>query len=108
MLLHLHVEYALLRELIRRRSSKTLWIMAAYGPGLLLSPKLIAALRLREGIRFDAPSQQLGVEFQVWLVLAICIASYWQWKVFQAGGAWGDRKVFRAGRGGLLQLSQPI
>src|SRR5260370_6783721 len=105
MLLHLHVEYALLRELIRRRSSKTLWIMAAYGPGLLLSPKLIAALRLREGIRFDAPSQQLGVEFQVWLVLAICIASYWQWKFSQAGRDEGERKLFRAWRWDFLLLA---
>jgi signal transduction histidine kinase len=105
LLVHLHVEYASLRELIRSRTSKTLWIMAAYGPGLLLSPKLIGVLRLKEGIKFDTPSQPLGVEFQVWLVLAICVASYWQWKFSQAAREDEERKLFRAWRWDFLLLA---
>jgi signal transduction histidine kinase len=105
LLVHLHVEYASLRELMRSRTSKILWIIAAYGPALLLSPKLFAALRLSDGIRFEAPSHQLGVEFQVWLVLAICLATYWQWKFSRAPRDQGERKLFRAWRFDFLVLA---
>jgi signal transduction histidine kinase len=105
LLVHLHVEYASLRKLIRTRAFKTLCMVAAYAPALVLSPKLFAALGLREGIKFEAPSHQLGVEFQVWLVLAICVAAYWQWKFSQAPRDQEERKLFRAWRSDFIFLA---
>src|SRR5580692_1852939 len=105
LLVHLHVEYASLRKLIGTRTSKVIWIVAAYGPALLLSPKLLEALRLRQAIKFEAPSHQLGVEFQMWLVLAICVATYWQWKFSQAPRDQEERKLFRAWRIDFILLA---
>jgi signal transduction histidine kinase len=105
LLVHLHVEYASLRKLLFTRTFKVLWIIAAYGPALLLSPKLLAALRLRQGIKFEAPSHQLGVEFQVWLVLGIGVAAYWQWKFSQAPRDEEERKLFRAWRFDFIFLA---
>jgi signal transduction histidine kinase len=105
LLVHLHVEYASLRGMITTRATKTVWIIAAYGPALLLSPKLIAALQLREGIKFEAPSHELSAEFQVWLVLAICVATYWQWKFSQTPRDEEERKLFRAWRFDFLLLA---
>jgi signal transduction histidine kinase len=105
LLVHLHVEYASLRKLIGTRTSKVIWIVAAYGPALLLSPILLEAWRLRQGIRFEAPSHQLGIEFQVWLVLAICVATYWQWKFSQAPRDQEERKLFRAWRVDFILLA---
>jgi signal transduction histidine kinase len=105
LLVHLHVEYASLRKLIRTRTFKILWIVVAYGPSLLLSPKLFAALRLREGINFEAPSHQLSVEFQWWLVVAMGVATHWQWKFSQAPRDQEERKLFRAWRLNFLILA---
>jgi signal transduction histidine kinase len=105
LLVHLHVEYASLRKFIGTRTSKIIWIIAAYGPALLLSPRLFAALRLREGMKFEAPSHQLGVEFQVWLVAAICVATYWQWKFSKTPRDEGERKLFREWRIDFLLLA---
>jgi signal transduction histidine kinase len=105
LLVHLHVEYASLRRMITTRATKTVWIISAYGPALLLSPKLIAALQLREGIKFEAPSHQLSAEFQVWLVLAICVATYWQWKFSQTPRDVEERKLFHAWRFDFILLA---
>jgi signal transduction histidine kinase len=105
LLVHLHVEYASLRRMITTRATKTVWIIAAYGPALLLSPKLFAALRLGEGIKFEAPSHQLSAEFQIWLVLAICVATYWQWKFSQTPRDEEERKLFHAWRFDFLLLA---
>src|SRR5580692_3106693 len=105
LLVHLHVEYASLRKLIGTRTSKVIWIVAAYGPALLLSPKLLEALRLRQAIKFEAPSHQLGIEFQVWLMLAICVATYWQWKFSHAPRDQEERKLFRAWRIDFILLA---
>jgi signal transduction histidine kinase len=84
LLLHLQVEYAQIRELLHAGLSKRLWLAAAYLPAILLLPKLIAALRLRDGFDFVTPSTLLGVAFQGWLVAALAICAVWQWKFAKA------------------------
>ncbi|HXC49186.1 MAG TPA: ATP-binding protein [Candidatus Sulfotelmatobacter sp.] len=105
LLVHLHVEYASLRRMITTRATKTVWIIAAYGPALLLSPRLFAALRLGERMKLEAPSHQLSTEFQVWLVLAICVATYWQWKFSRTPRDEEERKLFHAWRFDFLLLA---
>jgi len=71
LLLHLHIEYAELRELLRRGIPKWLWLGAAYAPALLLTPWLYLAMRLRSGFDFVLPSNSLGRPFQIWLIISL-------------------------------------
>ncbi len=80
LLLHLHVEYAQIRDLLRPGSEKWLWLIATYAPTVLLAQRLFAALRLREGLSFLLPSNALGTSFQIWLVCALSLSAWWQWR----------------------------
>ena len=84
LLLHLHVEYAQVREMLLPASHKWLWLATAYGPAILLSPLLYGALRLRSGYSFLLPSNVLGTPFQIWLVGALAMSAVWQWRFGRA------------------------
>ena len=47
LLVHLHVEYAQVRGLLRAGNTKRIWLVAAYAPAVLTLPWLYASLRLR-------------------------------------------------------------
>jgi signal transduction histidine kinase len=78
LVVHLHAEYASVRELISSRSAKIQWLLLAWLPAAFLSPRLFAALQVRDNFRFETSSRQLGIPFQAWLIAAILIAAYWQ------------------------------
>jgi K+-sensing histidine kinase KdpD len=105
LLIHLHVEYASLRELIRTPTRKILWLLAAYAPAILLTPRLLAALRFKNAIDFEAPSRQLGIGFQTGLVLSIWIAALWQWKFSQIPLTDEQKTLFRELRANFLVLA---
>ncbi len=84
LLLHLHVEYAQIRGLLRAGVSKGTWLGVAYLPALLLLPRLYSALRLRTGFDFVLPSNSLGRAFQIWLVSGLLISAAWQWRFVRA------------------------
>ncbi|MHB8503775.1 MAG: two-component system sensor histidine kinase NtrB [Candidatus Acidiferrales bacterium] len=84
LLVHLHVEYAQIRELLRPGARKRLWLALAYVPAVALFPSLFAALRLRGGFDFVLPSNSLGWPFQAWLIVALVIAAGWQWRFAKA------------------------
>jgi signal transduction histidine kinase len=84
LLIHLHVEYAQIRELLRAGNPKRLWLIGAYTPAVLLLPWLYSVLRLRVGFDFVLPSNSLGWPFQVWLVVGIVISTGWQWRFVKA------------------------
>ena len=101
LLLHLHVEYAQIREKLRPGSQKWLWLAAAYGPALLLSPMLYGALRLRSGYSFLLPSNALGTPFQIWLVVALTMSAVWQRRFGQAAPDEEQKSFHRALRSNL-------
>jgi len=78
LVVHLHVEYASVRELIAPRIRKIVWLVCAWTPAILLVPFLIETLRSNRAFAFFSPSQQLGVPFQVWLIAAVGLGDYWQ------------------------------
>jgi signal transduction histidine kinase len=78
LVIHLHAEYGSIRELIPSRNVKIAWLLLAWVPALMLSPRLLAVLKLEDGFRFERPSFEIGVAFQIWLMAAIVIAAYWQ------------------------------
>lgn len=80
LVIHLHTEYASLRNAIHSARAKWLWLAVAYVPAVMLSPNLFFALRLKQEADFARPTHLLGVAFQVWLVLAIGVAAFWQWR----------------------------
>jgi signal transduction histidine kinase len=101
LLLHLHVEYAQIRELLRPGSQKWLWLAAAYGPAILLSPMLFGALPLRSEYSFLLPSNVLGTSFQIWLVVALTMSAVWQWRFVQAAPDEEQKSFHRALRSNL-------
>jgi signal transduction histidine kinase len=78
LVIHLHAEYASMRELIGSRRAKIRWLLFAWLPVVLLSPGLLTALTVRDGFPFEAASRQLGIAFQGWLIAAIVAGAYWQ------------------------------
>jgi signal transduction histidine kinase len=80
LVVHLHAEYASVRELIGSRRAKIGWLLLAWLPALVLAAGLLGALRVREGFPFEASSRQLGIGFQAWLIAAILAGALWQWR----------------------------
>jgi signal transduction histidine kinase len=78
LVVHLHVEYAAIRELVHPGRPKLLWLLTAWLPAIFLFPALLRALRLRDNFRFEGAAQLLGLPFQIWLIAAIAIAAWWQ------------------------------
>ena len=80
LLLHLHVEYAGVRELVVSRTRKWFWLGTAWLPAVVLLPSLYAALRVSGQVDFVAPTNRLGLAFRVWLVVAVLLSVGWQWR----------------------------
>jgi signal transduction histidine kinase len=84
LIIHLHAEYGSIREIIRSRKVKIAWLLFAWLPAVLLAARLLAVLKLQNDFRFESPSAQIGLLFQVWLMTAILTAAYWQRRFTQA------------------------
>jgi len=80
LLVHLHLEYAQVRELLTSRAARRGWLAVAYLPAILLAGELYAALRLQSGFDFAAPTNQLGLAFRIWLVAAVLASAGWHWR----------------------------
>jgi signal transduction histidine kinase len=80
LLVHLHVEYAQVREQIGSATAKCVWLLGAYLPAVLLAPWLLSALRVTVSFNLVFPSEALGRAFQAWLVLALLLGAGWQMK----------------------------
>jgi signal transduction histidine kinase len=80
LLLHLHVEYAQIRELVRPGNWKRVWLLVAYAPAVLLLPHLFDALSLSDKFDFLLPGDVLGRLFQISLVSALLLSAGWQWR----------------------------
>jgi len=78
LLVHLHVEYANIRELLHPGARKWLWLAGAYLPAALLLPRLYVVLRLRTDVDYVLPSNSLGRAYQVWLIAALVVSAIWQ------------------------------
>jgi signal transduction histidine kinase len=83
LILHLHLEYASVRGLLPSITGKYLWIGAAYSPAILLMGELRRALQSQQH-NFESPSHAIGAGFQVWLIVAMLAAGYWQIRFLQA------------------------
>ena len=96
LVVHLHVEYASLQNLIEGSAAKYAWLAAAYLPVFVLLPHLLNALRRRQDFGFSTPALQLGGYFQLWLILSIIVAAYWQWR-FSSASPHDEQKKLHQG-----------
>jgi signal transduction histidine kinase len=78
LLVHLHVEYAQVREIAVRGKTKNFWVVGAYLPAILLSPWFYWALKPRLNYDFGLPANAFGRPFQIWLVGALLVSMHWQ------------------------------
>src|SRR5215471_11850226 len=78
LLVHLHLEYACVRELLLPGRSTRLKLLAPYAPLILLLPSLLAALSPRTIPDFLFPGNVLGMTFQAWLASAFLLSAFWQ------------------------------
>lgn len=78
LVLHLHVEYASLRDLFKSTRDKYLWLAIAWLPAVAFTGDLARTLRLTAGFDFARPTHLLGLAFQIWVIAAMVIAAYWQ------------------------------
>ncbi|MGB7728167.1 MAG: HAMP domain-containing sensor histidine kinase [Candidatus Acidiferrum sp.] len=95
LVVHLHVEYASLQNLIAGSAAKYAWLAAAYLPAFVLLSRLSNALQRRQDFGFSTPSLQLGGYFQLWLFLSIIVAAYWQWRFLSASTVDEQKKLHR-------------
>jgi signal transduction histidine kinase len=89
LIIHLHVEYAQIRELLGSAAIKRWWLLAAYAPAALLLPRLFQVLLAQRQLEFEQfdfvyPGNSFGILFQAWLVFSLLISCYWQSKFLKA------------------------
>lgn len=77
LVVHLHTEYASIRNLVAPGPRKIAWLACAWLPAILLVPFLIAGLMPSGAFAFSSPSRQLGLTFQIWLIGAVLTSAYW-------------------------------
>ena len=93
LVLHLHVEYASLRDLLKSWQKKRLWLAAAWLPALALSFSFLQVVFHTPTFDFERPTHLFGLGFEVWLILAFLASAVWQIR-FRAGAVVREEKAF--------------
>jgi signal transduction histidine kinase len=78
LLVHLHLEYAATRGLLKKSESKRLILVAGYAPILFFGLRLYPLLANNAGLDLLAPGRALGVAYGLWLALAFLFCFWWQ------------------------------
>jgi signal transduction histidine kinase len=105
LILHLHVEYAGLRGVLRTAATKRLWVAIAWIPAVALTPNLVRALLRARDCDFVRPTHLLGFAFQMWLSLVLVTAAIWQWRFLRAVASRQEKSFHRSLAGMLLGMS---
>src|SRR6266852_4941150 len=85
LLIHLHLEFAETRDLLRSLPFKRIVLLAAYAPVLYFALHVYPQIAAAAGFDFLIPGNALGRGYGVWLGLALVVS-----------GAWEVRFVWRA------------
>ncbi|MGA2422211.1 MAG: ATP-binding protein, partial [Candidatus Acidiferrum sp.] len=94
LLLHLQIEYAAIREILHRRSTKFIWLVVAYAPLLYFVLHLAVFFRSSNAaFDFLTPANALGLAYKIWLVASLVAAAAWQWS-FAASAPDPEQKRF--------------
>jgi hypothetical protein len=83
LLVHLHWEYADMREMLRSRTLKRVILLAAYAPALYIALRVYPVLAASPGFDFLIPGNALGRGYGVWLALAMAVSAGWEGRFFR-------------------------
>lgn len=78
LLVHLHLAYANVRNLISGKRTKRLLLAAFYAPSLYFGLRVFSLLATPAGVDPSAPGRVLGRTYGVWLILALATGVYWE------------------------------
>jgi signal transduction histidine kinase len=78
LLVHLHLEFAETRELIRNRGMKRVVLVAAYAPILYFALRVLPQIATGPGFDFLIPGNALGRGYGVWFDLALLVSAVWE------------------------------
>ena len=78
LLIHLHLEFAETRQLLRNLSVKRLVLLAAYAPVLYFALRVYPQLATAPGFDFLIPGNALGRGYGVWLGVALLVSAGWE------------------------------
>jgi signal transduction histidine kinase len=101
LLLHLHVEYAETRSLLRDLAMKRVWLAAAYAPALFFGLRAYPILVSGKAFDFLTPSYSLGRVFELWFAVALGVSAYWEERLAREAPD-QRQKVFHRLSSGLL------
>src|SRR5260221_4883868 len=93
LLIHLHVEYADIRGILRDPTLERLWLTAAYIPLSYFLPHLLAMIRTGREYDFATPINSLGLAFKIWFATAFLVGLFWQ-RRFARDAADGEERSF--------------
>jgi signal transduction histidine kinase len=77
-LIHLHLEYANTRGLLKKQESKRLIVLAAYAPIVFFGLRVYPLLANNSGLDLLAPGRALGFVYGLWLAVAFLACVWWQ------------------------------
>jgi len=78
LLIHLHLEFAETRKLLKSRAGKRLVLFAAYIPILYFALRVFRQIATAPGFDFLNPGNALGRGYGVWLGLALLLSAGWE------------------------------
>jgi two-component system, NtrC family, sensor histidine kinase HydH len=78
LLIHLHLEYADTRGMLRSRLLKRIVLFASYVPAVYVALQVYPLLATSPGFDFMMPGNALGRGYGVWLALAMGISVVWE------------------------------
>jgi signal transduction histidine kinase len=78
LLVHLHLEYAETRDMLRSRAVKRLVLLAAYAPILYFALRVYPLLATAPDFDFLVPGNSLGRGYGVWLGVAMFVSAGWE------------------------------
>jgi signal transduction histidine kinase len=78
LLIHLHLEFAETRELLKNRAAKRVVLFAAYLPILYFALRVFPQIATAPGFDFLIPGNALGRGYGVWLGIALLLGAGWE------------------------------
>src|SRR6266481_7685754 len=92
-LIHLHLEYAATRGLLKKSDKKPLILLAANAPIVFFGLRVYPLLANNSGLDLLAPGRALGFAYGVWLAVAFLICFWWQGR-FSAAAPDAPQRTF--------------
>lgn len=95
LLLHLHIEYAWVRDQIRPPVYTRLWLAAAYAPLLYFGLLPFEISRTPGLLESLAPLRALNRAFWIWCAIVLIVCALWQWGFGKISASAAEKRIHR-------------